>query len=179
MATTVTTGSKLPSAGLLSTKGEPFAFPTAGKIAIFAVPGAFTPGCSATHLPGFIKDADALRTAGIKEVFCVSVNDHFVMKSWGEAHKADGKVTMVADPNAEFTNAMGLAVDLKALGGTRSKRYSAMYVSSASSHHPFSHRLTHSLLFFGSVEDGTITKLNVEPGNGTGLTCSLSNELLK
>jgi len=122
---------------------------------VFGVPGAFTPGCSATHLPGYVKHADALKAAGAAAVVCVSVNDPFVMAAWGKAHGADGKVRMLADTNAAFVKACGLDLDLSAaLGSVRSKRFSALVV------------------------DGVVKALNVEPDN-TGLTCSLAEGAVK
>lgn len=122
------------------------------KVIIFGVPGAFTPGCSKTHLPGYIKKADELKKKGISDIFCISVNDPFVMAAWGKEHNAAGKVRMLADPKAEFTDAMDLAVDLAVLGGKRSKRYSMV------------------------VENGTVKEINVEPDN-TGLSCSLVDHI--
>lgn len=103
---------------------------TAGKtIAIFALPGAFTPTCSAQHVPGYVAQAEALRAAGVNEVWCVSVNDAFVMGAWGRDQKTLGKVRMMADGSAAFTNATGLALDLTAKGmGLRSQRYSMLVV---------------------------------------------------
>jgi len=174
------------------------------KVVVFGVPGAFTPGCSATHLPGYVKHAAAFKAKGVDELVCVSVNDPFVMAAWGKAQAADGKVRCLADTNAEvrascaveacsggarrwahardlggpaalnsrmapfaladppphsrpllqLAKALGLSVELGVLGGTRCKRFSAL------------------------VEDGTITKLHVEPESGTGLTCSLADPLL-
>lgn len=122
------------------------------KIVIFAVPGAFTPGCSKTHLPGYIQKAEELRSKGITEIFCVSVNDPFVMSAWGKEHGAEGKVRMLADPKGQFTDAIELSVDLPVLGGKRSKRYSMV------------------------IDDGVIKELNVEPDN-TGLSCSLAENI--
>jgi len=125
------------------------------KAVIFGVPGSFTPGCSKTHLPGYVEQADAIRGKGITEIICVSVNDPFVHSAWGEAHKADGKVKMLADPRAEFTKAIELDLDLTAVLGTvRSKRYAML------------------------VDDGVVKAIDVEP-DGTGLTCSLSNNFIK
>jgi peroxiredoxin len=103
---------------------------TAGKkIAIFALPGAFTPTCSAKHVPGYVEGADALRAAGVDEIWCVSVNDAFVMGAWGRDQKTSGKVRMMADGSAEFTKAAGLTLDLGARGmGLRSQRYSMLVV---------------------------------------------------
>jgi len=103
---------------------------TAGKtIAIFALPGAYTPTCSAKHVPGYVEQADALRAAGVDEIWCVSVNDAFVMGAWGRDQKTAGKVRMMADGSAEFTKATGLTLDLGARGmGLRSQRYSMLVV---------------------------------------------------
>jgi peroxiredoxin len=103
---------------------------TAGrKIAIFALPGAYTPTCSAKHVPGYVEHADALRAAGVDEVWCISVNDAFVMGAWGRDQHTAGKVRMMADGSAAFTQAAGLTLDLTARGmGVRSQRYSALVV---------------------------------------------------
>ena len=103
---------------------------TAGKtIAIFALPGAYTPTCSAQHVPGYVQQADALKAAGVDEIWCVSVNDAFVMGAWGRDQKTAGKVRMMADGSAEFTKATGLTLDLGARGmGLRSQRYSMLVV---------------------------------------------------
>jgi glutaredoxin/glutathione-dependent peroxiredoxin len=103
---------------------------TQGKtIALFALPGAYTPTCSAKHVPGFVEKADALKAAGVDEIWCVSVNDAFVMGAWGRDQKTAGKVRMMADGSADFTKAMGLTLDLSGRGmGLRSARYSALVV---------------------------------------------------
>lgn len=103
---------------------------TAGKtIALFALPGAFTPTCSAKHVPGYVEQADALKAAGVDEIWCVSVNDAFVMGAWGRDQKTDGKVRMMADGSGDFTRATGLTLDLSASGmGQRSQRYSMLVV---------------------------------------------------
>jgi peroxiredoxin len=109
------------------------------KIALFAVPGAFTPTCSAKHLPGFIGRAGAIRAKGVDEIWCVSVNDAFVMGAGGREQQAKGKVRMMADGSAAWTRALGLEMDLTARGmGVRSQRYSAI------------------------IDNGVVTKLNVE-----------------
>lgn len=116
---------------------------SAGKtIALFALPGAFTPTCSAKHVPGYIEHFDALKQAGVDEIWCVSVNDAFVMGAWAREQQCAGKVRMLADGSAEFTQATGLTLDLTARGmGLRSNRYSML------------------------VKDGVIQTLNVEgPG---------------
>lgn len=111
-------------------------------IAIFGLPGAFTPTCSAQHVPGYLKQFDALRAAGVDEIWCISVNDAFVMGAWAREQKSAGKVRMIADGAAEFAKATGLTLDLSARGmGLRSCRYSML------------------------VKDGKVASLNVEqPG---------------
>jgi peroxiredoxin len=99
------------------------------KIALFALPGAYTPTCSAKHVPGYVEKAGALEAAGIDEIWCVSVNDAFVMGAWGRDQHSAGKVRMMADGSAEFTKATGLTLDLTARGmGVRSNRYSMLVV---------------------------------------------------
>lgn len=103
---------------------------TAGKtVAIFALPGAFTPTCSAKHVPGYVEKFESLKAAGIDEIWCLSVNDAFVMGAWGRDQKTAGKVRMMADGSAEFTKATGLTLDLAGHGmGLRSNRYSMLVV---------------------------------------------------
>ena len=103
---------------------------TAGKkIAIFGLPGAYTPTCSAKHVPGYVEKYDELKKAGIDEIWCVSVNDAFVMGAWGRDQHTGGKVRMMADGSADFTKATGLTLDLTARGmGLRSNRYSMLVV---------------------------------------------------
>lgn len=103
---------------------------TRGKtIALFALPGAFTPTCSAKHLPGYVEQAAALKAKGVDEIWCVSVNDAFVMGAWGREQKTGGKVRMLADGSALWTKALGLELDLIQRGmGVRSQRYSALIV---------------------------------------------------
>lgn len=116
---------------------------TAGRtIAVFGLPGAFTPTCSARHVPGYLEQAEAFKGAGVDEIWCISVNDPFVMGAWGREQKSAGKVRMMADGSAAFTTALGLQMDLTARGmGIRSQRYSML------------------------VKDGVVTQLNVEaPG---------------
>jgi peroxiredoxin len=116
---------------------------TKGKtIALFALPGAFTPTCSAKHVPGYISGFDELKAAGVDEIWCVSVNDAFVMGAWAREQKSVGKVRMLADGDATFTKATGLTLDLTGKGlGLRSNRYSML------------------------VKDGVISSLNIEgPG---------------
>ena len=116
---------------------------SAGKtIAIFALPGAFTPTCSAKHVPGYVAQFDALKAAGVDEIWCLSVNDAFVMGAWARDQKTEGKVRMLADGDAAFAKATGLTLDLTGKGlGLRSNRYSML------------------------VRDGKVVTLNVEaPG---------------
>ena len=103
---------------------------TAGKkIAVFALPGAYTPTCSAKHVPGYVQNAEALKAAGVDEIWCVSVNDAFVMGAWGRDQHTGGKVRMMADGSADFAKATGLTLDLTARGmGMRSNRYSMLVV---------------------------------------------------
>jgi len=135
-------GDKLPAGALqefIEVEGEgcslgPNSFDieklTAGKtIAIFALPGAFTPTCSAQHVPGYVAQAEAFKAAGVDEIWCVSVNDAFVMGAWGRDQKTAGKIRMMADGSAAFTQAAGLVLDLTAKGfGLRSQRYSMLVV---------------------------------------------------
>jgi peroxiredoxin len=109
-------------------------------VALFAVPGAFTPTCSAKHLPGFRDKADELKAAGVDVIACTSVNDAFVMRAWGKDQNADD-ILMLADGNGDFAKAMGLTMDAAKFGmGARSQRYSAI------------------------VKDGVVTSINVEEG---------------
>lgn len=131
---TIKTGDRIPDAKLVKAGAEgPEQISAADffkgrRVAVFAVPGAFTPTCSARHLPGFIERANELKEKGIDEIACTSVNDAFVMGAWGKANNADA-VTMLADGNAEFAKAAGLEMDGSAYGmGTRSQRY-AMVVN--------------------------------------------------
>jgi glutaredoxin/glutathione-dependent peroxiredoxin len=101
---------------------------SAGKtIALFALPGAFTPTCSAKHVPGYVENFNALKSAGVDEIWCVSVNDAFVMGAWARELNTTGKVRMLADGSADFTKATGLTLDLTSRGmGLRSNRYSML-----------------------------------------------------
>ncbi len=103
---------------------------TAGKtIAVFALPGAYTPTCSVQHVPGYVKHAEDLKAAGVDEIWCVSVNDAFVMGAWGREQHTTGKVRMMADGSADFAKATGLTLDLNSRGmGLRSQRYSMLVV---------------------------------------------------
>ena len=157
---TINTGDKIPSATLMEYKdGAPRPVKTdelfAGKkVVLFALPGAFTPTCSAKHLPGFIQHADELKAHGVDAIACVSVNDAFVMGAWGNAQGSGEKVMMLADGNGDFTRALGLEMDATKYGmGKRSQRYSMV------------------------VEDGVVKQLNVEePG---GYSVSSAEHVLK
>jgi glutaredoxin/glutathione-dependent peroxiredoxin len=95
------------------------------KVVLFGLPGAYTPVCSASHLPGFVAKAAELKSQGVDEIVCISVNDPFVMQAWGKEHGAEGKVTMLADADGAFTKAIGLSLDLPDFGlSGRSERYS-------------------------------------------------------
>ena len=145
---TIKVGDKIPSATLMEMKdGAPRPVKTdelfAGKkVVMFALPGAFTPTCSAKHLPGFVQHADELKSRGVDAIACVSVNDAFVMGAWGNSQGVGEKVMMLADGNGDFTKALGLQMDATKYGmGTRSQRYAML------------------------VEDGVVNQLHVEePG---------------
>ena len=95
-----------------------------GKVVLFGLPGAFTSTCSKIHLPGYVGNADKIKSKGIENIFCLSVNDPFVMNAWGEANNAGGKITMLSDPYLLFTKAIGAEVDRNSKGmGIRSNRY--------------------------------------------------------
>jgi peroxiredoxin len=97
------------------------------KVVLFGVPGAFTPTCSAKHLPGYVERADEIKAKGVDMIACVSVNDAFVMSAWAKDQKAVGKVTMIADGNGDFAKALGLELDLAVANmGLRNKRYAAV-----------------------------------------------------
>ena len=109
------------------------------KVVLFAVPGAFAPTCSEQHLPGFIEKASEIKAKGVDDIICLSVNDAFVMKAWGKDRGAEGKVTMIADGNADLSRALGLEFDGSGIGfGVRAQRFAAI------------------------VDDGVVTKLAVE-----------------
>lgn len=145
---TIQVGDKLPSATLIkATENGPDAIQSdeffAGRtVALFSVPGAFTPTCSARHLPGFVDKIDELKAKGVDEVACTAVNDAFVMSAWAKQSGAEGKVTMLADGSGDFAKALGLDADFSKFGmGTRGQRYVML------------------------VEDGTVKQLHVEqPG---------------
>ena len=141
-------GEKIPSATLMQMKdGGPKPVKTddlfAGKkVVVFALPGAFTPTCSAKHLPGFVQNADAIKAKGVDAIACVSVNDAFVMGAWGDQQKVGDKIMMLADGNGELTKALGLELDGSRFGmGKRSQRFAMI------------------------VDNGVVKELNVEePG---------------
>jgi peroxiredoxin len=149
---TIKAGDKIPGC-TLKTMGEkgPVDISTdeifAGKkVLLFAVPGAFTPGCSVTHLPGYVVNADKIKAKGVDTIVCMSVNDAFVMGAWGKAQNAE-ELLMLADGNGDFTRALGLELDGRGFGlGTRSQRFAMI------------------------VENGTVTQLNVEPGPGVDVS---------
>ena len=107
------------------------------KVVLFAVPGAFTPTCSETHLPGFIQNANAFKEKGIDHIICLSVNDAFVMSAWGDMHNANN-IMMLADGNGAYTKKLGLDIETASFGGIRSQRYAMV------------------------IDDGVITSLYVE-----------------
>jgi len=146
---TIAKGDKLPETTFV-TMGENGPEPVnsneffAGRtVALFSVPGAFTPTCSAKHLPGYVEKADELKAKGVDAIACTAVNDAFVMGAWGKSAGADGKVAMLADGNGDFVKALGLEMDGSKFGmGTRGQRFSML------------------------VKDGVIEELNVEaPGD--------------
>lgn len=150
---TIKVGDRIPSATLRRmTADGPAEISTeelfGGKrVALFALPGAFTPTCSAKHLPGFVANADALKAKGVDAIACVSVNDAFVMDAWGKDQNVGDAVMMLADGSAEFTRALGLELDLIARGlGVRSQRYSMV------------------------VEDGVVAALHLEESPGLNVS---------
>ena len=122
-----------------------------GKVVLFAVPGAFTPGCSKLHMPGFVADADAVKAKGVDKIVCVAINDAWVMDAWGKDQGAGDKVTLLADGNGDFTAEVGLTLDGSGFGlGTRSQRYAAI------------------------IDDGVVTELMVEPSPGLDVSSAES-----
>ncbi|MCH7957865.1 MAG: peroxiredoxin [Proteobacteria bacterium] len=143
---TIQVGDSIPSATLnIMTADGPSAITTddifKGKtVALFGLPGAFTPTCSAQHLPGFVANADALKAKGVDSIVCLAVNDVFVMGAWGKDQNVGDKVTLVADGSAQFTKAAGLELDLIERGlGLRCQRFSMV------------------------VDDGVVKSLNIDP----------------
>ena len=146
---TIKEGDRVPDAVLRSmTDDGPSAVSThdffsGKKIVLFSVPGAFTPTCSAQHLPGFIKHADEIKAKGVDSIVCIAVNDTFVMDAWGKDRGAGNKVEMFSDGNGDFTKALGLELDASKFGlGQRGQRFSML------------------------IDDGIVKKLNVEEGGG-------------
>lgn len=132
---TIAVGDRLPAVTFKTMiDGVPTAITTdevfKGKtVALFAVPGAFTPGCSKTHLPGYLANHDALKAKGVDTIACTAVNDVFVMDAWSKANAADGKILFLADGSGVFADAVGLTLDVVAAGlGIRSQRYSMLVV---------------------------------------------------
>jgi glutaredoxin/glutathione-dependent peroxiredoxin len=160
-AMTIKVGDKMPSATLryLSPEG-PKEITTdelfrGKKVALFAVPGAFTPACSQRHLPGFVDKAAELKAKGIDQIACVAVNDAFVMNAWGKSQNVDDKVMMLADGSGDFAKAVGLTLDMSARGlGVRSQRYSML------------------------VDNGVVKSLNVEAQPGS-VEASSAEAMLK
>ncbi|OYQ26495.1 peroxiredoxin [Sandarakinorhabdus cyanobacteriorum] len=149
----INVGDKVPAMTLIkATADGPAPLSTADlfngrTVALFSVPGAFTPTCSARHLPGYVDNAEALAAKGVDEIVCVSVNDAFVMAAWGKSAGVDGKVTMIADGNGDFSKALGLTFDGSNFGmGLRGQRFSMI------------------------VKDGTVTGLNIEPPGAFGVS---------
>jgi glutaredoxin/glutathione-dependent peroxiredoxin len=125
------------------------------KVAVFGLPGAFTPTCSAKHVPSYLNNADKLKAKGVDAIVCMSVNDAFVMNAWGKDQKVGEKVMMVADGSADLTKKLGLELDLTARGmGVRCRRYSML------------------------VDDGVVKQLNIEPNPG-GMEVSDAETMLK
>lgn len=150
---TIKVGDKVPSVTLRQLTGEGVkeisseALFGGKRVALFAVPGAYTRTCSMRHLPSYVTNAAALKAKGIDTVACVAVNDAFVMGAWGNEHGAEGKVMMLGDGSADFTRAVGLDLDRISAGmGIRSQRYSML------------------------VEDGVVKQLNVEPSGEYGIS---------
>lgn len=142
---TISIGDKLPAIKLaVMGKQGPEAITTddifsGKKVVLFALPGAFTPTCSAAHLPGYLASHDAIKAKGVDTIACISINDAYVMDAWGQAQNVGDKILMLADGNGDFTHAINLEIDrTAAYMGTRSQRYAMI------------------------VEDGIVTHLNVE-----------------
>lgn len=158
----ISVGDKIPDVAVqvLGSNGMPEAVQAAevlgaGKVVLFGVPGAFTPGCSRQHLPGYVQGAGELAGKGVTKIVCVSVNDAWVMGAWAKDQGVGDDIEMLADGNGDFTKAMGLELDGSGYGlGSRSRRYAAV------------------------IENGTITALEVEPGGGVDVS-SCSNILSK
>lgn len=151
---TVQTGDKIPAVTLKTMGSEgPENISTEDifngkKVVLFAVPGAFTPGCSISHLPGYVVNADKIKAKGVDTIACIAVNDVFVMSAWGKSQNAE-EILMLADGNAEFAAALGLELDASGFGmGKRSRRYAMI------------------------VDNGVITYLAVEPAAGIDVSAA-------
>jgi peroxiredoxin len=150
----VSVGDRIPDIELktMGSEGSPVSVRTGevlgkGKVVLFAVPGAFTPGCSRVHLPGFVAQADDLKAKGVDTIACIAVNDAWVMDAWGQSQGVDGKILMLADGSGDFARAMDLVMDGTGFGlGLRSRRYAAV------------------------IEDGVISQLNVEETGGISVS---------
>lgn len=150
---TIAVGDKMP-AGQFSVMGDsgPETITSAElfagkKVVLFSVPGAFTPTCTAKHLPGFVERAGEIKAKGVDTIACLAVNDVFVMSAWGQAGNVGDKVLMLADGNGTYTKALGLELDASGFGmGTRGKRFSIV------------------------VDDGVVEKLNLEPAGQFGVS---------
>jgi peroxiredoxin len=150
---TLSAGDKIPDVEVRTMGAEgPVAVRTGdvlgkGKVVLFAVPGAFTPGCSRIHLPGFVQQAQDVTDKGVDTIACIAVNDAFVMDAWGKDQQVGDSIVMLADGNGDFTEAMGLVMDGTGIGlGKRSKRYAAI------------------------IEDGVIKSLDVETAPGVDVS---------
>jgi glutaredoxin/glutathione-dependent peroxiredoxin len=154
---TIQVGDKIPK-GQFTVMGangpEPLSTDTlfgGKKVVLFSVPGAFTPTCSAKHLPGFVQNAAAIKAKGVDTIACVAVNDVFVMSAWGKAGNVGNDVLMLADGNGEYARALGLELDASGFGmGKRGKRFSLI------------------------VDDGVVTHLNIEPPGQFGVSSAES-----
>ncbi|WP_432474333.1 peroxiredoxin [Amphritea sp. HPY] len=139
----INVGDKIPAVGITAVQDGATESVSADqlfagkKVVLFALPGAFTPTCSASHLPGYVVNADALLAKGVDLIACLSVNDAFVMKAWADSQNAE-QITMIADGGADLTRALGLEMNSGAFGGIRSRRYAMI------------------------IEDGVVTTLNLE-----------------
>jgi peroxiredoxin len=149
----ISVGANIPSLTLIKATAEgpqpvdSTSFFAGRRVALFSVPGAFTPTCSARHLPSFVEKADELKAKGVDEIACTAVNDAFVMSAWGQSAGVGDKVTMLADGNGEFAHALGLTMDGSKFGmGQRGQRWSAL------------------------VNDGVVEQLNVEEPGGYGVS---------
>jgi len=146
---TIKAGDRIPDATLMKMTDEgpkpvkTDEFFKGRKVVLFALPGAFTPTCSEKHLPGFLQTAEQFKAKGVDEIWCVAVNDAFVMGAWGKDQGVNGRIRMLGDGSAAWTRQLGLEMDLTAKGlGVRSRRYSAL------------------------IKDGVVEKLNVEKAGG-------------